>query len=148
MRAKQHLISSVPVAGITYYLSGNFFLSAIVLISHIFIDLDHLLDYAYYSYKNKEKLSVKKFFEVCYNSKLKKIFLILHSYELFAIMIGFSLLYKNILLYGLIIGGLSHLALDAIFNGNSRYSYFLIYRLSNKFSADSFYEKSNSCKTV
>lgn len=148
MRAKYHLITSVPVSGIAYFFSKDYFLSAAVLLSHIFIDLDHLFDYCYYSYIKKEKISVKNFFEVCYNRKLEKIFLILHSYELFAIISTASMFLINPVINGIIIGGLTHLALDSVFNGNRRYSYFLTYRIIKKFSAESFYEKSSSCKTV
>ncbi|HPN31191.1 MAG TPA: hypothetical protein PKY81_09555 [bacterium] len=148
MRAKYHFSTSIPFAGIAYFFSKDYYLSAAVLLSHIFIDLDHLYDYAYYAYEKKEKISVKNFFEVCYNRKLEKIYLILHSYEIFAI-ISIAVLYiKNSILNGILIGGLTHLALDSIFNGNRRYSYLLTYRVIKKFSADSFYEKSSSCKTV
>ncbi|MBP7652673.1 hypothetical protein KA977_04580 [Candidatus Dependentiae bacterium] len=144
MRVKHHLITSIPITFLSYYFTFDQNIAFTALLSHIFIDLDHFPDYFIHCFNKKEKISLKNFFKVCYNCELGKIFLILHSYELFFVLCVISFFIANEIIFGIIIGGLSHLFLDTIFNNCNRLAYFFGYRFLNNFSPDSFYEKSNS----
>jgi hypothetical protein len=96
----------------------------------VFIDLDHLFDYLIYS---KFRFSVRDFFDTCYNYRLKKFYLILHSYEFLLLSwLAYSLT-KNEILLGISIGYTVHLVCDQFGNFTYPFSYFLSYRIAKIF---------------
>lgn len=106
------------------------------------IDLDHLYDYAIYSFNHpREPRSLKNFFYVLSNSKLEKVYVLLHSWELVAVILlaGWYLPAVGDVLIPLAFGMAVHILFDAIFNPAAIASYSLTLRCAGRFKGDFFY---------
>lgn len=132
MRPKYHILISIILSIIVYFVTKSFFGAILCLFAGIFIDTDHLLDY----WLHRKKIIIdKRFFSEDYHIKFGRIFVLMHSYE---IILALTILY-NITRFtpiiGLTIGWLSHLLLDQLSNGVHPMTYFLSYRLLVDYSA-------------
>lgn len=138
MRLKTHVIISITMAGILWLILRSTVVSLAVLLSGIFIDLDHLIEYFYH----EKKFSIKRFFYIFYGNeyRLKKVFLLFHSYELLLIISACALFSSNkALFFGLFIGLGHHMLIDVLTNEIKPWKYFLLYRMFNKFDASKFF---------
>lgn len=97
------------------------------------LDLDHLFDYFYYLMKFKIKFSISTFLSGKYFKHLKKIFIILHSYEITLILITIATFY-DFQYYFIALAHIFHLLQDQLTNNVQIYSYFFSYRLKNRFN--------------
>lgn len=141
MRARYHVIVSLSGGAIIYLLTRSLSKAILFSIAGIFIDLDHLFDYIRnYGWKI---ISFPDFFKIFYTFKLKRIYVFLHSYELF-LFLGLFLWYFKIDWGWAVFLGLSiHLLMDQIyyfisFREGSRRFYFLTYRISRGFETERF----------
>ena len=113
-----------------YFKSAGY--AAISFIAGVFIDLDHLIDY----YLNHPFTArIKEIYATCAAMRLKKIYIVLHSYELII------LLWISIFAFGLgnfwkaiAIGMTQHIIFDQITNPINTYGYFLAYRITKGFN--------------
>ncbi len=113
-----------------YFLTKSVYSATACLLTGVFIDLDHIPDYLLYS---KFKFSINDFFETCNNYKLKKFYLILHSYEIPAILWIIYITGNNTVLLGFNIGYTIHLLVDQFGNFSKPFTYFFTFRLIKKF---------------
>lgn len=107
--------------------------SLVCFLSGIFMDLDHILDYCL----ARKRLwgSYRDLWVYCGEERGGKLYLILHSYELLALM-GLVVMgwHGNVIWWGLLVGMSVHLIADQIFNRQLRpFVYFLSYRLIHGF---------------
>lgn len=96
------------------------------------IDLDHLIDY----YANHPyTANLKKIYVACLDMNLKKLYLVLHSYE-FIILLWFAIYTFSLsdIWKAVAIGFTQHLIFDQIINPITPLGYFLTYRIIKGFS--------------
>ena len=113
MTVKTHIGSSALLGLLLYYISSSFIMASSAFLSGILIDLDHLLDFLILS---GEKFSIKNLFGWCNEGRWKKITLIFHSYELFALYAVAVYYHPHPLMVGVFFGVGLHLLLDQIGN--------------------------------
>lgn len=106
----------------------------IAFASGVLIDLDHFIDY----YANFGfTLNLNRIYDACHKMKFSKLYVVLHSYELIA------LLWISIFIFGLshywtaaAIGLTQHMIIDQITNPINNLGYFLAYRIIRKFKRE------------
>lgn len=136
-----HGITSTIYAGGVYSITGSFELALAGFLSGTIIDVDHIIEY--WNDKGFD-LNVTCFFAYCKSGKNSYFFIILHSFELIAIIFLISAI-MNSLYVGIVIAGgiLLHLFLD-YFNIIATLSYkycsiiifSFIYRMSKNFKRE------------
>ena len=137
MKIPAHIAIST-VAGLTAYgLTKSETLTGSVFLSSLLIDIDHVPDYILLS---KERLSIKNFLSWYNEKKWDRIYIILHSYEIIAILVSIASLFRNDIIIGVAIGCALHLIADQIGNMTfglgkrlSPWFYFLSYRYCMEF---------------
>ena len=134
MRFKSHVAISLGTSAIGYACTNSIAFSLGMLVTGIFMDIDHFLDYCVAV--EKIRFDIKDLFQQCYEFKIKKSYLLFHSVELIPIMLLIYLLSGNILLLGVIISFILHLFLDMLSNHVYLFGYSFIHRWKNNFSSD------------
>ena len=135
MHLRNHIILSTITSVGFAYLSHSSSATVACFLSGIFIDLDHLIDY--YDAKKKITFSYHQLKEWCILNKEGRLFLFLHSYELF--LIFWVLIYYfnlGVNWVGLMTGMTVHLIADQFSNPLKPLSYFLVYRLKLGFKKE------------
>tara|TARA_B100001964_G_C14117239_1_gene546654 strand:+ start:202 stop:639 length:438 start_codon:yes stop_codon:yes gene_type:complete len=126
----EHLPLTILICIIAFLKTAQLEIVFFVLIFGWLLDIDHIIDYSIYLYRNKKiKISLIFFFSGKYFKKNKKIFVFLHSYEI--------PLFLNIIFYStnnyeyifVSISYLVHILQDQFTNNVKPFSYFLTYRL-------------------
>jgi len=132
MRPSAHVAASAVISGVAYAATRSPVLSASALLSGIFLDVDHLVDFLLLS---GEKLTITNAYSWHEEMRWNKIYLVLHSVEIVALVCLLAAWRRDALLAGLALGAGTHLALDQIFNPRLRpdcrmsaWFYFLAYR--------------------
>ncbi|MEE8382625.1 MAG: hypothetical protein V3R78_12210 [Thermodesulfobacteriota bacterium] len=96
------------------------------------IDIDHFFEYIKDVGWN---LNTKQFFKFCYEIKYERLYLLFHAYEyLFLIAIVIVISDFNHLVIAAGIGYTQHLIFDQVSNPVKPMTYFISYRLKNRFS--------------
>jgi len=109
-----------------YYIIGIFIFGWL-------IDADHLIDYFYYLFKCKKKLSISEFFSGSYFRENYLVIILGHSIELSLIIFFTGLIFDDIGLCLVSLAHFLHLIQDLYSNKVNFFGYSLIYRLKNKF---------------
>ena len=105
-----------------------------VLVGGILIDLDHFIDYFLY---RGFHINLQDMFHLSNNNLFPRFYLLLHSYELLALIwIAIIWFTGNKLALGIAIGLTIHLVQDEIGNRGNRLFYFLTFRAIKKFDKD------------
>jgi hypothetical protein len=133
-----HLVTTIAACAATAYVTGSAPLAAAVFAGGFLIDLDHAVDYVVF--ERQRDLRPGAFLRYYVEGHIRRAVLVLHSYELFAVLTAMAWWTQSPLLSGYLIGALMHLALDIIFNGRiTPYSiaafYSFSYRLAHRFDA-------------
>ena len=133
MRLEYHVLVTSLLSIVFYLLTGSLLGSFLLLMTGIFIDLDHWIDF--WLYKKSISLDVKEFFNHFYGHNFARIYLIFHSIELLPLifLVG-NIFIDRILVYGIATGFAVHMFLDCIGNGFKISNYFLTYRIYRKFN--------------
>ena len=102
------------------------------------IDVDHAIDYVVF--ERQRDLRPGTFLRYYLEGKYRRAVLVLHSYELFGLLGLLAWHLGQPALWGYLLGGLMHLALDIVFNAEfTPYSigsfYSFTYRLAHRFQA-------------
>mgnify|MGYP001222875262 CR=1 FL=1 len=126
----QHILSSAVLAAAVCFISSDLSYGLIFLLGGIFIDLDHLFDY--FSYK--DKFSLRDFFGNVYLDS-GRVYVLLHSWELNALILAAALVFKSYGLFVLFLALSLHLAIDNAQRKNPMF-YLLSYRIAKEFSVD------------
>ncbi len=133
-----HLVTTVAACAATAYATGSGALTAAVFAGGVLIDIDHVVDYL--AFEKQRDLRPEAFLRYYIEGHIRRAVLVLHSYELFALLGAIAWWTEAPLLSGYLIGALMHLALDIVFNGRiTPYSiaafYSFGYRLAHRFDA-------------
>lgn len=133
MKTTAHLYTSAAAGCAVYAFTGSRTAGLACLLSGVLLDVDHLLDYWLLS---GERFTLKGFFAWCYELKWKKIYLALHSYELYLALLLAARLFPGPALTGVLIGTGLHLLMDQA--GNTalhKWFYFLTFRYRSGFAS-------------
>lgn len=139
----KHVFFSLVLALISYFITNSITVPVAVFIFGVFIDVDHLFDYFRYLFLSRKKntsylnhfylnFSISDFLTGIHFKKTRKIYVLLHSFELVALMVVLGY-YNNLLFWS----GLSmflHILIDQSSYKVSNYAYFLTYRIYNNFN--------------
>jgi len=136
MRPSWHILSSFILGIIVFYFSKSLVSGLLVLLSGVFIDLDHLIDF--WASAPKNPFSIRQFYHMDKYLESKGdyyTFIFLHSWELMIVLTILAIVYNNVYIIAVTLGILLHFVLDT-FNlekTDHPFTYFLIYRAFKKF---------------
>lgn len=134
MKPQGHIVASGIIGLIVWAYFRSFAAGAVSFISGIFLDADHFVDY----YLNCGfTLKIKKIYETFADMDFKRLYLLLHSYEL--LLIVWALIYissPSVLWIAMAIGMTQHIMLDQLSNPIRVAGYFLVYRIAKGFKKE------------
>jgi hypothetical protein len=110
-----HLVTTVAACAVTVAATGSLGLAAAVAAGGFLIDVDHAIDYVVF--ERARDLRPGAFLRYYVEGRVKRTVLLLHSYEVFALVGAVAWLTGSPWLGGYLVGALMHLALDITFNG-------------------------------
>ncbi len=133
-----HLLTTAAACAAAAALTGSLPLTAGIAVGGFLIDVDHALDYVLV--ERQVDLRPAAFLRYYMEHRVRRVVLVLHSYELFALLIALAWWLATPLLWGYLLGALMHLSLDIRFNGESTPRsigafYSFAYRLAHRFDA-------------
>jgi hypothetical protein len=130
-----HVIASGFVSVFVGVHFKSFGCAAVSFASGVLIDLDHLIDY----YANHGfTWKAKAVYDSCRKVTFKKLYLLLHSYELIALLWVLVSVYQLSNVWKAIaIGFTQHMIFDQITNPINTLGYFLTYRVIKGFKKES-----------
>jgi hypothetical protein len=133
-----HLVTTAAACAATAYATASAPLTAAVAVGGFLIDIDHAIDYVVFD--GQRDLRPGVFLRHFVEGRMRYTVLVLHSYELFAVLGAIAWWTQAPLLFAYLAGALLHLGLDIIFNGRiTPYSiaafYSFAYRLAHRFDA-------------
>jgi hypothetical protein len=133
-----HLITTAVVCAASLASTGSLELTAAIAAGGFLIDLDHAVDYVLF--ERQRDLRPSAFMRYYLDGRIRRAVLVLHSYELFALLGLLAWWTDAQMLWGYLMGALLHLGLDVSFNGKySPYSiaafYSFGYRMAHGFRA-------------
>jgi len=131
MKVKSHAAISAAFSGVIYLVTQDPTLSITSFLVGVFIDIDHTFEYLrVYGFH----MNIPFFFKTFYEGRYLKIFLIFHSWELVVLLGAFSVILNwQPVLTGIFLGMLHHLIADQIYNDAGPFSYFILWRMKEKF---------------
>jgi hypothetical protein len=134
-----HLVTTVAACGAAAAVTGSWPVTAGVALGGFFIDVDHAIDYVLF--ERQRDLRPRAFLHYYLSGRVRRLVLMLHSYELFAVLALAAWWTQSLWLGGYLLGALMHLALDITFNGEQTPRsivafYSFGYRLAHKFRAE------------
>ena len=137
MKPSGHFATAAGAAGIAYAATGSTELAAGTFAGGFLIDVDHYVDYVVF--ERQFSLNPFRFLNYYYTHQYSWIVLVLHSYELMAVLALVATLTGWQWLTGYLMGAAMHIVFDMIVNGQVHlrdpirfYSFF--YRLGFAFS--------------
>ncbi len=155
MKVSRHLALSAGISVLLYRLTQNRRAAVSSFLAGVFWDLDHVADYVI-QYGIPWNLGV--FFRRFYKREIPRVVLLLHSWEIVALLVGFTGLRLNSFLkgkdqgksattripwalVGIVVGALSHLLSDQIVNKPRPRAYFFVSRLRRGFMHHKLFSK-------
>lgn len=137
MRAEHHLIISLLLSLVFFIVTKSILGSILCFIAGFLVDSDHIFDYVLQL--RKLPTSIEDFLNHFYGKEYTRIWLIFHSWELVPIIyfVGRFLL-GDVLTYGILLGFVSHILCDSLYNPIYPLTYFMTYRISVGFDATKF----------
>jgi len=131
MRPTYHIAVSTGISIGVYGFTQSLWASAVQWVAGVLIDLDHPLEYWI---KRKRNRSLKDFLYMSMSDTFKTVHLLFHGWEIVLLTGILAFFYIGPLIgIALCIGLTQHLMFDQFTNPTHRYSYFLLYRIINKF---------------
>jgi len=139
-----HLVTTAVACAAVQASTGSVALTAGVAAGGFLIDLDHALDYILF--ERQRDLRPGSFLRYYVNGRARRVVLMLHSYELLALLAAIAWVTRIEWLWGWVFGMMLHLPLDVIFNGKFAsgglvHFYSFIVRARAGFLADRFTDR-------
>jgi hypothetical protein len=133
-----HLLTTLGAGVVSAALGGPPELTAGIAVGGFLIDVDHAFDYVLI--ERQRDLRPGAFLRYYLSGRVRRVVLVLHSYEVFALLGLVAWWLDPLPLWGYLLGGLMHLGLDIIFNGEQTPRsiaafYSFGYRLAHRFNA-------------
>ena len=136
IRPTGHIISS----GVIGFILACYFRSLpcglVFILAGTLIDLDHISDY----YVNRKfTFNFKRIYSACEDMSLDTLYLVMHSYELVALLWALIVIFSLGKVWVCAASGITvHLLVDQVTNPVRPLAYFFTYRWINKFESDKF----------
>jgi hypothetical protein len=139
-----HLFTTLAACGASLFLTRelppapSLTLAAGIAAGGFLIDVDHAVDYVLF--ERRRALTPSAFLRHYLEGRMRRTVLVLHSYEVFALLGLLAWRLDALALWGYLMGALMHLALDIVFNGeltprSITAFYSFTYRLVQRFDA-------------
>jgi hypothetical protein len=133
-----HLVTTAVACAASFALTESVPATAAIAAGGFLIDVDHFVDYVLF--EKQRNLRPGAFLRYYLDGRVQHAVLVLHSYELFALLIALAWWLDTPLLWGYLLGGLMHFGLDIRFNGEGTPRsigafYSFTYRLAHRFDA-------------
>ena len=139
MKLQYHVATSLAVSGMLYAIFRSWGMSAACLLTGVFIDLDHFIDYVR---EHGFSLDIKRFFSIHHKCQFDRIILLGHGWEwLFILCIAAWITEWNLWLTGAAVGYGQHMILDAAANSSNLKSYSLLWKWKNNFHFDTIFSQ-------
>jgi hypothetical protein len=110
-----HLVTTAITCAGVYAATGSPALTLGLAAGGFLIDIDHVIDYVLF--ERQRNLSPAAFLRYYLDGKTRRVVLMLHSYELFALLAMLAWTTNSEWLWGWVLGMALHLPLDVVFNG-------------------------------
>jgi hypothetical protein len=110
-----HLVTTAAACAASAAFTGSVPLTLGIAVGGFLIDVDHAVDYVLF--ERQRDLRPRTFLRYYIEGRVQRAVLVLHSYELFTLLGVLAWLVDALPLWGYLMGGLTHLALDITFNG-------------------------------
>ena len=110
-----HLITTTAACAVVYAGTGSLPLTAGLFAGGFLIDVDHIFDYVVF--EGQRDLRPSAFLKHYLEGRVRRVVLVLHSYELLALLIVTAWLANGEALWGYVLGMALHLPLDIVWNG-------------------------------
>jgi len=135
IRLHHHSAISLIGSGMIYLVFHSLSAAVAFFFSGILIDLDHFFEY-WHKFGLRD-FSLRKFFRAAHNHEYSSYFVLLHSYELAAILllVGFIFIRKP-WFWGFVLGFTVHIISDQIYNPCHPLTYSLLFRIKHKFNGE------------
>jgi hypothetical protein len=139
-----HLVTTAAACAVVYAGTGSPALTAGLAAGGFLIDVDHVIDYVVF--ERQRDLRPGSFLRYYVNGRARRVVLVLHSYELLAVLAAIAWPTGIEWLWGWVLGMLLHLPLDVIWNGKFAsgglvHFYSFIVRARAGFLADRFTDR-------
>lgn len=146
MNATAHVLASATIGGILFLYTRSAAVWVACFLSGFLMDLDHIFDYwANYGFRFR----IKHFFYVFREEPLRKVFVLLHAWELVFLLLAIALWSGwHPVPTGLLAGVGNHMFFDQFFNKHSWPAYFLVYRAAVKFKGLKFHGPEEHARRV
>jgi len=137
MKPVCHLGVSIITGVATFLATRDMYSSISCFLAGWLVDIDHVWDF----YKNVGKdFTIKRFLKTFENGEIKKAYLYFHSYELlFGLIFLCFLTHFSYPLAFATLGFAVHLVFDQIFNPVKPLTYFITYRILNRYNVDNIF---------
>ena len=110
-----HLVTTALACGAAYAVTGSAPLTAGLAAGGFLIDVDHVIDYL--AFDRQRDLRPGAFLRYYLEGRVQRTVLLLHSYELAALLALLAWATQWSWLWGYVLGMALHLPLDVVFNG-------------------------------
>jgi hypothetical protein len=110
-----HLVTTTAACAAVYAGTGSAALSAGLFAGGFLIDVDHVFDYVVF--ERQRDLRASRFMRHYMEGRVQRVVLLLHSYELMALLAWLAWTSHSVWLCGYVLGMALHLPLDIIWNG-------------------------------
>jgi hypothetical protein len=139
-----HLVTTAAACAVVYAGTGSTALTAGLAAGGFLIDVDHVVDYVLF--ERQRDLRPATFLKYYLNGRVRRVVLVLHSYELLALLAALAWTTGSEWVWGWVLGMLLHLPLDVVFNGKFAsgglvHFYSFIVRARAGFRADHFTDR-------
>ena len=111
-----HLVTTAAACVAAAALTDSWALTVAIATGGFLIDVDHAIDYVLF--EKQRDLRPGAFLRYYLSGRVQHAVLMLHSYELFALIAVAAWWTDSVPLWGYLMGALLHLALDLTFNGD------------------------------
>lgn len=132
MRLRYHIIVTSILSLVFLYITNSITGSLLLLAFGFLLDFDHLLDF----WILQKKITFRNLELSDEFYRYKKVYIILHSYELFPVFLFIGFKFLNYATVGVLVGYFSHMVTDIIGNYfiySNPLVYSIIYRYNKKF---------------
>ncbi len=134
MKIEHHVTLSIIISGILYAFFRSWGLSIASLITGVFIDIDHIIDYVMERGINFRRKDILTFF---YKENHRRITLIFHGWEWLFFLVATAISTNfNPWTTGILIGYGHHIVSDYYYSKASVSAYSLIWRWKNNFNSE------------
>lgn len=138
MKPEGHFVTALAASAGVYALTNSVEMSSACFFGGFLIDVDHYFDYVVFD--KQYNLNPFRFLRHYLEGLYSKVVLLLHSYELMALLTVSTIISPHPIIIGYLLGALMHLALDISYNGKCGIKkpalfYFFTYRALNNFDA-------------